>query len=137
MAKQKSSLNEITTTTIVVGDEKEQNTAQDSTELKATLAEIRKYAGVLGYILKDAATAIVDIQEPSQLIQYAMLASEAFDANVELSVLFELGDMKTAIIECPNLKVLCAIIGECTVNIFMEKDTDHSEIMRKLLLHPE
>jgi hypothetical protein len=62
-----------------------------------------------------------------------MLASEAFDANVELSVLFELGDIKTAIIECPNLKVLCAVIGECTVNIFMEKDTDHSEIMRKVL----
>jgi hypothetical protein len=53
--------------------------------------------------------------------------------HVELSVLFELGDVEAATIECKNLKALCVVVGDCTVNIFMEKNVNQLEILRKVL----
>jgi hypothetical protein len=36
------------------------------------------------------------------------------------------------VIECSDLKVLCATFGEFTVSIFMEKNVNHSEIFSKI-----
>ncbi len=130
MVKQKESLNE-TAPPIEISSETQQRA--EVTNPKATLAEIRKYPGVIGYILKDSVTATIDLQTPSRLVEYATLASKAFDVHAELSVLFELGDIQAATIECKNLKALCVVMGDCTVNIFMEKNVNQLEILRKVL----
>ena len=130
MSKKKNSLQE-TMTTIIIDGETEENIP----DLHASLEEILRLEGVIGYIFKDATTAKIDLKEPEKTVKYALLASEAFDASKELQALFNLGKVENTIIECKNLKVLCAVVGESTVSVFMEKTADHAEI-QKCLLQP-
>lgn len=138
MVKKKSGLNE-TVTTIFVDDETDAEAEMDDdfTDLRTNLAEIRKCEGVIGYILKDPTTATIDLQDPAKTVEYAMLASEAFDSYEELRELFDLGDAESVLMECKNIKLVCLAIGDCTVGIFMEKTTDQAEILRKVSFQPE
>ncbi len=138
MVKKKSGLNE-TVTTIFVDDETDAEAEMDDdfTDLRTNLAEIRKCEGVIGYILKDPTTATIDLQDPAKTVEYAMLASEAFDSYEELRELFDLGDAESVLMECKNIKLVCLAIGDCTVGIFMEKTADQAEILRKVSFQPE
>ena len=138
MVKKKRSLNE-TVTTIFIDDETDAEAEMDDdfTDLRTNLAEIRKSAGVIGYILKDPTTATIDLQDPAKTVEYAMLASEAFDSYEELRELFDLGDVENVLMKCKNIKLLCLALGDCTVSIFMEKTADQAEILRKVSFQPE
>jgi predicted regulator of Ras-like GTPase activity (Roadblock/LC7/MglB family) len=138
MVKKKRSLNE-TATTILIDDETHAEAEMDNdfTDLRTNLAEIRKSAGVIGYILKDATTATIDLQDPAKTVEYAMLSSEAFDSYEELRELFDLGDVKNVLIKCKNIKLLCLALGDCIVSIFMEKTADQAEILRKVSFQPK
>jgi hypothetical protein len=138
MVKKKRSLNE-TVTTISIGDETDVEAEMDDdfTDLRINLAEIRKCAGVIGYILKDATTATIDLQDLAKTVEYAMLASEAFDSYEELWGLFDLGGVENVLMKCKNFKMLCLALGDCTVSIFMEKTADQAEILRKVSFQPE
>lgn len=122
-----------TVTTIIADDETtENNSDQNSTNLRASLKKIRKFSGVIGYILKDSSSATIDIEDPEKTVEYALLASQAFDSSEKFSELFDLGTIENTLIECRDLKVLCAAFSESTISIFMEKDADHAEILRKI-----
>ena len=138
MVKKKRTLNE-TATTILINDEThaEAEMADDFTDVRASLAEIRKCAGVIGHILRNATTATIDLQDPAKTVEYAMLASEAFDSYEELRKLFCLGDIENVLINCKNIKLLCLALGDCTVSIFMEKTANQAEILRKISFQPK
>ncbi|HUK84611.1 MAG TPA: hypothetical protein VLU95_01990, partial [Candidatus Acidoferrum sp.] len=52
----------------------EENSAFGS--LSASLEEIRKLKGVIGYIIRSNSSAIVDLAEPDKISEYALLTSE-------------------------------------------------------------
>ena len=130
MVKKKRILSE-TTTAIVVEDETEE--AQGFADLQATLQEILQNDSILGYIIKDDAKATIDLRDPTKIMEYAMLSSQAFESAEELSTLFNLGDIETILIEGKNAKVLCIDLGEKSVRLFMEKSADHTEILNKII----
>jgi predicted regulator of Ras-like GTPase activity (Roadblock/LC7/MglB family) len=138
MVKKKRSLNE-TVATIFIDDETDAEAEMDDNfpDLRTNLAEIRKCAGVIGYILKDVSTATIDLQDPAKTVEYAMLASETLDSCEELRELFDLGDVENVLMKCKNIKLLCLALGDCTVSIFMEKTADQAEILRKVSFQPE
>jgi len=43
--------------------------------------------------------------------------------------MFNLGDFESTLIEGKNMKTLCFVLDENRVNIFMEKDLDHADIL--------
>ncbi len=96
-------------------------------DLQVVLDEVCKFEGVNGYILKDATTAIINL-DPALVVEYALLASQTFDCYSELESLFSLGDFKSAIVEFGRLKVLCMLIDKNTASIFMAKNADHARI---------
>ena len=99
--------------------------------LRSSLAEINKTQGVTGYILRNTTSAAIDLQNPKKLFEYALLSSEAMDACQEISELFNLSTTKT-VVEGSETKMLCMVIGENKLSIFMEKSVDHADILRQI-----
>jgi predicted regulator of Ras-like GTPase activity (Roadblock/LC7/MglB family) len=103
----------------------------DFTGLRSSLIEINKVEGVKGYILRNTTSAVIDLQDPAKLMDYALLSSRATDACQEISDLFKLEVTKT-VIEGADLKVLSMIIGKNRLSVFMEKNVDHIDIFRRI-----
>jgi predicted regulator of Ras-like GTPase activity (Roadblock/LC7/MglB family) len=103
----------------------------DFTGLRSSLTEINKVEGVKGYILRNTTSAVIDLQNPSKLTDYALLSSQATDACQEISNLFKLEVTKT-VIEGADLKILSMIIGKNRLSVFMEKNVDHTDIFRRI-----
>ena len=134
MVKKKKSIHE-TATTVVIDQETAVPAVEEDqafTSLRTNLAEINKCKGVTGYILRNATSATIDLKEPSKLMEYASLSSQALDSSREISELFDLGDIENILIEGKGVKVLCMAIGKNKVSIFMEKDADHADILRRV-----
>ena len=132
MAKKKSDFSETTTTVMIEDENTELEEEHDGANLRANLEDVVFCSGVIGYILKDSTSATIDLPDPEKTIEYAMLASQMFDSAEELCELFSLSNIEYTVMECSDLKVLCATFGEFTVSIFMEKNTDQSEIFSKI-----
>jgi predicted regulator of Ras-like GTPase activity (Roadblock/LC7/MglB family) len=103
----------------------------DFTGLRSSLIEINKVEGVKGYILRNTTSAVIDLQDPAKLMDYALLSSRATDTCQEISDLFKLEVTKT-VIEGADLKVLSMIIGKNRLSVFMEKNVDHIDIFRRI-----
>ena len=101
------------------------------TGLRSSLMEINKIKGVTGYILRNATTAAIDLQNPAKMVEYALLASQATDACKKISNLFNLRITKS-VIEGKNIKMVSMIVGENNLSIFMEKSVDHADILMQI-----
>jgi predicted regulator of Ras-like GTPase activity (Roadblock/LC7/MglB family) len=106
--------------------------AAGKADLRSNLAEIKKHDGVVGYILRDASTAIADLNEPARISDYAVFSSATSEAANELSLLFSLGEVKRAVVEGKNMKMLSVVINESNVSVFTEKNTDVDGVYEKL-----
>jgi predicted regulator of Ras-like GTPase activity (Roadblock/LC7/MglB family) len=127
MVKKKRSAQEVATVAEPITLEE---TSADN--LRASLEEIKACDGVIGYILRNTASAAIDLKDPTKIIDYAILSSSALDAGKELSELFNLGEIKEIVVEGKDVKALSLTVGENKISIFMEKDADHEKILRKL-----
>ena len=101
------------------------------TGLRSSLMEINKIEGVTGYILRNATTAAIDLQNPAKMVEYALLASQATDACQKISNLFNLRITKS-VIEGKDIKMVSMIVGENKLSIFMEKSVDHADILMQI-----
>ena len=102
------------------------------TTLRTRLVEINKTPGVTGYILRNTTSATIDLENQDKLTDYAILSTQAVETSEELSELFTLGKVNYIIVEGKKHKVLCMILGENKVNIFMENGTDPTAIIEQL-----
>ena len=117
---------------VIVDDVTSSEEDQVFTDLSKNLAEIRKAKGVIGYILRSTTAATIDLKEPEKLVEYAILSSQVLDSSREISELFELGDVESTLIEGKEIKALCLVIGENKISIFMEKNADDADILKKV-----
>jgi predicted regulator of Ras-like GTPase activity (Roadblock/LC7/MglB family) len=129
MTKKKKSMEETATAEALTQPITITATTED---LKTRLEEIKGYDGVIGYILRNATSATIDLKDPTKLIEYAILSSSALDAAEELSELFNLGDFHDILVEGKNSKILSLTIGENRISIFFEKNADIEKPLKKL-----
>jgi predicted regulator of Ras-like GTPase activity (Roadblock/LC7/MglB family) len=101
-------------------------------DLCRSLEEIKNCEGVIGYILRNTSSASIDLKDPTKITDYAILSSLAFDAGGDFSELFDLGDVRSVVIEGKSIKMLSTIVNENKISVFMEKNTDVEKILRKL-----
>jgi predicted regulator of Ras-like GTPase activity (Roadblock/LC7/MglB family) len=134
MVKKKQSQQETSTTIIVDEDEIADTSEEDQTfkDLSKKLAQIRKDKGVTGYILRNTTTATIDLKEPEKIVEYAIFSSQVLDSSREISDLYELGDVKSVLIEGKQNKTLCMNIDGNKISIFMEKNADDSDILKQI-----
>lgn len=100
--------------------------------LRFNLENIRNKEGVIGYILRNSKSASVDINDPTKIIDYAMLSSESLEAGRVATEIFQLGSMNSVVVEGNDVKVLSLVIGDQRLSIFMEKKVDHNKIFKEL-----
>ena len=134
MVKKKHSLHE-TSTTVIVDDEADVTPNEEDkvfTNLSQTLAEIRKETGVIGYILRSNTSATIDLKEPEKIVEYALFSSQVLDSSREISELFKLDAIESVLIEGKETKALCMDIDGIKISIFMEKNADHADILKKV-----
>jgi predicted regulator of Ras-like GTPase activity (Roadblock/LC7/MglB family) len=111
-------------------EEKEEKT--EIADLRSMLDDIKPRQGIIGYIIRGPTSASVDIKDPSRIIDYAALSSEAAESSENLSNTFGLGKVCYVILEGKNLKVLSLTKGEQQISIFMEKNVDHDQIYKEI-----
>jgi hypothetical protein len=102
-------------------------------ELRSNLTGINKIQGVKGYILRNSTTAVIDLQNTEKLVAYALLLSETVDCIQNISDLFSL-KTTNAVVEGKEIKMLCMIMGENKLSVFVEKNVDHKDIFRRISL---
>jgi len=93
---------------------------------------VKNHKGVVGYILRDAKSATIDLKDPTKLMDYALLSYSTLEAGEKLSAIFDLGELKTVVVEGKDLKLLNFYKNGKKVSIFMEKNVDHNEIRKHL-----
>jgi hypothetical protein len=101
-------------------------------DLRAKLERIKAREGVIGYILRAQTSASVDINDPSKIIDYAVLSASVFESVESLLDAFTLGKICNIVVAGSKLKVLLLTIGEHTVSVFMEKNVNHESICKEL-----
>lgn len=106
--------------------------ATSSSSLRSSLDEIKAYQGVIGYILRNATSASIDLRDPTKIVDYAILSSSALDACKELAGLFELGEPRSVVVEGKDTKMLSVFAGDNKISVFMEKSADCEAVMRRL-----
>ena len=135
MAKKKKSMSETAETVFaeesapIVEAVEEKQVSQD---LATRLSKMCERPEVLGFIMRDTTTATINLKEPEKIVDYALLTSQALESSQEISQMFNLGDFESTLIEGKNMKTLCFVLDENRVNIFMEKDVDHADILNSV-----
>jgi predicted regulator of Ras-like GTPase activity (Roadblock/LC7/MglB family) len=101
-------------------------------KVRTNLEEVKSYDGVVGYILRNTTSASVDLKDPAKIVDYAILASTAFDATEELSEIFGISGLKDITVSGKNLRMLSLIVDESKVSVFMENNADVEKVLRKI-----
>ncbi len=110
------------------------NDSSSFTNLSASLAEIRKLNGVIGYILRSNTSAIIDLTEQDKVIEYAILSSQIAESSSEIAKQFNLSDVESVLVEGKTVKVLCMNLSENRISVFMEKTATHDGVIKRILL---
>jgi predicted regulator of Ras-like GTPase activity (Roadblock/LC7/MglB family) len=111
-------------------DDSKQN--EESEELQEKLQEIKEQEGVMGYILRDAKSAAIDLSDPTKIIDYAVLSSAIIDLTDSMTDSLQIDEADTIIVESEDIKLLSMKVDENRLSIFMEKDVDHNKILKSL-----
>ncbi|MEM3551044.1 MAG: hypothetical protein QXN87_04440 [Candidatus Bathyarchaeia archaeon] len=101
-------------------------------DLKAYLEDIKSLDGVIGFILRNSKSAIIDLKDPSRLIDYAILSSSAIEAGEEISEILNLGKFEDIFIEGSMVNLISMSLGENKVSVFLEKHADSEKVFKKL-----
>ncbi len=102
--------------------------------LGASLAEIRKLKGVVGYIMRGSNSAILDLPEKGEISQYAFLSYQLNDSTSEIASQLGIAEIESVLVEGKKLKVIFMKIGENKVSVFMEKNANHLSIIKRILI---
>ena len=101
-------------------------------DLRKKLETLKNHNGLLGYIMRNSAFASMDLNDPTRIMDYALLSSSIVDASEEISQICDLGNVKSILVEGKDVKTLILTTGKYTISVFMEKNVD-SKLVRKIL----
>jgi predicted regulator of Ras-like GTPase activity (Roadblock/LC7/MglB family) len=128
MVKKKANIQEIIDENRPIAFEE----AVGKADLRSKLAEIRKCDGIIGYMLRDPNSALVDLNEPTRIPEYAIFSSATGEAAIKLSKALSLGDIKHVIVEGKHARMLLVNVGKTRISVFTQKNTDVNNILNKL-----
>jgi hypothetical protein len=128
MVKKKKGDEKVSTMTQPVAIE----SAGCESDLLTLIAEIKNCEGVVGYILRNETSALIDLEDSAKITDYALLSSLTFEASKDFSDVFDLGDIRSIFFEGKNIKILSVTTDENKVSVFMEKRADVEKVLEKL-----
>ncbi len=102
--------------------------------LGASLAEICKLKGVLGYIMRSNTSAVLDLSESDKITQYAFLSYQLYESCLDIARQLSVSEIESALVEGKTQKVLFMKVGGNKISVFMEKTVNHQSIIKRVLL---
>jgi predicted regulator of Ras-like GTPase activity (Roadblock/LC7/MglB family) len=76
---------------------------------------------------------MLDLDELDKISQYAALAYQLNESGLEIAKQLNFAEVESVLVEGGNQKVLFMRIGENKVSVFMEKNANHSSIIKRIL----
>ncbi len=114
--------------------EPQEEVDSEYSRLLEAVQEIRQNHALLGYILRSEDKATVDLDEPTRIVEYALLSSQALDSSETLAESFDLGALKSVMVEGTQSKAFCLSMGGYKLALFLEKNADQNVILKSLPL---
>jgi predicted regulator of Ras-like GTPase activity (Roadblock/LC7/MglB family) len=100
--------------------------------LQEKLQKIKEQEGIIGYILRNSKSASIDLNDPTKIIDYAVLSSTAIDTGNDMTETLQLGEVDTIVLETEETKLLSMKTNDHNLSIFMEKTVDHDKLFKRL-----
>jgi len=101
-------------------------------DLAASLVEIRKLNGIMGYILRSNTSAIIDLADQDKIIEYAILSSQICESSSEMAKQFNLTNIKSVLVEGKTVKLLCLNMSDNRISVFMEKTATFDSLIKRI-----
>lgn len=101
-------------------------------DLAASLVEIRKLNGIVGYILRSNTSAIIDLTDQDKIIEYAILSSQICESSSEMAKQFNLTNIKSVLVEGKTVKLLCMNMSDNRISVFMEKTATFDSLIKRI-----
>ena len=114
---------------ISVGDED-----SDFTNLAASLIEIKKLKGVLGIILRNKTSAVVDFEEQDKICDFALLSTCIHESSIEIAKPFNLSFVESVLVEGKDAKIFCIRLGDNRLDVLMETSMSEDLIAEQIQL---
>jgi predicted regulator of Ras-like GTPase activity (Roadblock/LC7/MglB family) len=105
----------------------------DAEIIQQKLQSIKDQRGIIGYILRNKRTASVDLNDPTKVIDYAMLSSTALEVGDNMTKSLQMGEVDTIVVESETTKILSLKTNNYNLSLFMEKEVDHDKLSKKLI----
>jgi predicted flap endonuclease-1-like 5' DNA nuclease len=114
-------------------EDRRANAHNNNDKLKENVRKIKEKEGIIGYISRDSTSASIDLNDPTKVIDYAILSSSTLEASQELSRIFTLGEVTNILVEGNTAKLFSFHIKENKISVFMEKQINHNRIHKDLV----
>jgi predicted regulator of Ras-like GTPase activity (Roadblock/LC7/MglB family) len=101
-------------------------------DLAASLVEIRKLNGIMGYILRSNTSAIIDLADQDKINEYAILSSQICESSNEMAKQFNLTNIKSVLVEGKTVKLLCLNMSDNRISVFMEKTATFDSLIKRI-----
>ena len=77
---------------------------------------------------------MLDLAEDDKISQYALFSYQLDQSSVEIAKQISVAEIESALVEGSSLKVLFMKIGENKISVSMEKNANHSAIIKRVLI---
>lgn len=101
-------------------------------KLLRILKEIRVNNNLEGYVIRNSTRAMVDINNPAELADLALIATQLFEVSTKLLSVQERRHLKNAILDGSRIRVLCVEVGGNQVSVFMDKTVNCEGILERI-----
>lgn len=105
---------------------------KENEKLREILENVKSREGILGYILRGSNSASIDLKDPTEIIDYALLSATAFETAQDISSTFEIGEAEAVVLEGEEKKILLTTVNDHRLSVFMEKNVDHDKLRKDL-----
>ena len=106
----------------------------DFTNLTANLVEIKKLKGVLGVILRNKTSAVVDFEEQDKINAFALLSTYIHESSIEIAKPLNLSFVESVLVEGKDAKIFCIRLGDNRLDVLMETSMSEDLIKAKIQL---
>ena len=117
---------------MLVKNSETDNTENEIEKMQEKLQEIKDQEGIIGYILRGAKKASIDLKDPIKIIDYAVLSSTTFDAGHNMTEALQMGEVDTIVVESEETKILSMNTNNHRLSLFMKKNVDHNKLYKNL-----
>jgi hypothetical protein len=102
---------------------------RDFDTLNLIVGEVQKVHKIKGFILKNSARAMYNLDDSGDIFELALLSSEIFETSSQLFEATAAGPLNSVVLKGDLFSVLCLCVGENQLSIFLDRSVDCNVVL--------